>query len=140
MKKGISLIVLIITIIVMIILATVIILNLSQENISGRAVESVFKSDIASFNDELTLYISNQKLEAASNGTTFQASSINADATSLTQDEIPGVDLAGKNINDVLPSLAGSDYAENITIVDGKLTGDFTGDQKTWFDKVVGNN
>jgi flagellar basal body-associated protein FliL len=46
-KKGISLIVLVITIIVMIILATAIILSLNSSNISGKATEAKLSSDLA---------------------------------------------------------------------------------------------
>ena len=55
-KKGISLIVLIITIVVIIILATAIIVNLAQTNMIENAKEAVVKQDFKTMQDELTLY------------------------------------------------------------------------------------
>ena len=52
-KKGISLIVLIITILVIIILTSVIIMSFDNTNPVGRANEAKFKSDLAGFRDEL---------------------------------------------------------------------------------------
>lgn len=59
-KKGISLIVLIITIIVLLILVAVIALNLKGSNTLSDAYEAKFKSDITSFRDELTMWLSNE--------------------------------------------------------------------------------
>lgn len=59
-KKGISLIVLIITIVVIIILAVAIIINLSNTNIVNNSNSAVIKSDIANLKQELELYISNE--------------------------------------------------------------------------------
>src|SRR5574344_168784 len=58
-KEGISLIVLIVTIIVMIILASTVILTLNQNNPIESAKEAAFKSDISNIQDELSVYISN---------------------------------------------------------------------------------
>ena len=55
MKKGISLIVLVITIIVMIIIAGAIIISLNSSNVIARANEAVLKTDVATLNDKLTL-------------------------------------------------------------------------------------
>lgn len=52
-KKGISLIVLIITILVIIILTSVIIMSFDNSNPIGRANEAKFKSDLTGFRDEL---------------------------------------------------------------------------------------
>ena len=60
LKKGISLIVLTITIIVVIILAAVVILTLSKNNPIESAKEAIFKEDVRTFQDELALYISKQ--------------------------------------------------------------------------------
>ena len=57
-KKGISLIVLIITIIVIIILAAAVILTITKNNPVSSAKEATFKEDIASIQDELSMYIS----------------------------------------------------------------------------------
>lgn len=58
-RVGISLIVLIITIIVMLILASAIILKLRDSNIPNNAKEVTFKSDVSGMKDELFTYITN---------------------------------------------------------------------------------
>ena len=55
MKKGISLIVLVITIIVMIIIAGAIIISLNSSNIIKRADDAVKASDVANLRSALTL-------------------------------------------------------------------------------------
>lgn len=55
MKKGISLIVLVITIIVMIIIAGAIIISLNGTNVINRADEAVDKADLANLRSALTL-------------------------------------------------------------------------------------
>lgn len=55
MKKGISLIVLVITIIVMIIIAGAIIISLNSTNILSKADEAVDKTDVGAINDKLAL-------------------------------------------------------------------------------------
>ena len=55
MKKGISLIVLVITIIVMIIIAGAIIISLNSSNVINKSNEAVLKTDVATINDKLTL-------------------------------------------------------------------------------------
>ena len=62
MKKGISLIVLIITIVVIIILATAVVVNLVKTDMVKNASETVFKSDIRGFADELNLKLTNEYL------------------------------------------------------------------------------
>ncbi len=62
-KRGISLIVLVITIIVMIILASAIILSLSNSGIIGRANEASFKTDVKSIQEELTIELADAILE-----------------------------------------------------------------------------
>jgi Tfp pilus assembly protein PilE len=59
-KKGISLIVLVITIIVIIILAGSVILSLSKNNPILSAQEATFKNDMDSLQSELTMYITKQ--------------------------------------------------------------------------------
>lgn len=55
MKKGISLIVLVITIIVMIIIAGAIIISLNSSNVISQANDAVTKSDKANLRSELSL-------------------------------------------------------------------------------------
>ena len=61
-KKGISLIVLVITIIVMIILASAVIISLSNSNIITKAKEAVLKTDVKNFAGELSVSLAEQKL------------------------------------------------------------------------------
>ena len=61
-KKGISLIVLVITIIVMIILASAVIISLSNSNIITKAKEAVLKTDVKNFAQELSVSLAEQKL------------------------------------------------------------------------------
>ena len=63
-KKGISLIFLIITIIVVIILAAVVILTLSKNNPIESAKEARFKEDVRTFQDELAMTVSKQYTQA----------------------------------------------------------------------------
>lgn len=56
LKKGISLITLMITIIIIIILAGAIILSLSQNNIINLTKEAVFKRDVSGYKEELLLW------------------------------------------------------------------------------------
>ncbi|MDD2376216.1 MAG: hypothetical protein PHD15_03130 [Clostridia bacterium] len=62
-SKGISLIVLVITIIVIIILAGAVILSLANNNPIESANEAVFKSNVAEYNSELAMAITNEYLQ-----------------------------------------------------------------------------
>jgi len=70
-KRGISLIVLVITIIVMIILASAIILSLRSSGIIGRANEAKTKSDIANAKEVIALAYAEWELDQANIGGTF---------------------------------------------------------------------
>ncbi len=59
-KKGISLIVLVITILVMIILAGVVVVSLQKNNPIEKSKEAKFKSNIATFNEDLSIGASNK--------------------------------------------------------------------------------
>ena len=63
MRRGISLVALVITIIVLVILTGTIVLTTFNNGILGRSEEAVFKSDIQSFQEELTMYIMNKKAQ-----------------------------------------------------------------------------
>ena len=56
-RKGISLIVLVITILVMIILAGVVVVSLQKNNPIEKAKEATFKNNVASYKDELSLAV-----------------------------------------------------------------------------------
>jgi flagellar basal body-associated protein FliL len=65
MKKGISLIVLVITIIVMIIIAGSIIISLNSSNVIDKANTAVTATDVGALNDQLQLAYVDLKLEDA---------------------------------------------------------------------------
>ena len=97
MKKGISLIVLVITIIVVIILAGVVILSLQKNNSLNQANKARFLNDVEAFKEELEIYKQNQYLKT--NGK-FNPETLNAPADGL-------------DIYDVIPSLKNSSYGKN---------------------------
>ncbi|MDD2377022.1 MAG: hypothetical protein PHD15_03960, partial [Clostridia bacterium] len=73
-KKGISLIVLVITIIVIIILAGAVILSLANNNPIESSNEATFKTNVAEYNSELAMAISNKYLQNSSfDSATFDA-------------------------------------------------------------------
>lgn len=72
--RGVSLIVLVITILVVIILASIIILTFKTTNPIKRAQEAKFKSDLIGFKEELLAYISDKEISDVQ----FDKSSINA--------------------------------------------------------------
>ena len=59
-RRGVSLIVLIITVIVVIILAVTVILTLSKNNPIESAKEATFKEDVRAYQDELNMYIARE--------------------------------------------------------------------------------
>ncbi|MEG2712249.1 MAG: hypothetical protein RR988_04415, partial [Clostridia bacterium] len=59
-KNGMSLIVLVITILVMIILAGVVVVSLAKNNPIEKSKEALFKVDIIAFRDDLNLSIANE--------------------------------------------------------------------------------
>lgn len=99
-KKGISLIVLVVTIIVLAILATTVIIALSGDNgnIISEGKEAVFKSNVISYQDELNMYIASQ---FPVNKTT----DINATGSAMTA---------------IIPSMKAEDVAK-FEIANGKL-------------------
>ncbi len=108
-KKGISLIVLVITIIVIVILATSVILSLADTNVIEQANEASFKANIESYNSELTLAISNKYIQ----DTSFNPNNFNA---------IPwdGSESVTGTVKQYIPSIT-KDDGENYAIVQGKL-------------------
>ena len=112
MKKGISLIVLVITIIVMIIIAGAIIISLNSSNVIARANEAVLKTDVATLNDKLTLayvdlraaYPTTDKFDANSaikvtvNGVEHTVTGINAYYTAVVP-ELSRLTTTGDTLN-----------------------------------------
>ena len=131
-KKGISLITLVITIIVIIILAGIIIVSINKNNPIANANEAKFKSDIDSFQSDLTMYHTNNytKLSGQYEENKLQADINNVVYTGTGKDKI---DVSGNTIKDVITSIKGSGYENDFNIIDGKLG--YVGDnskEKTW--------
>ena len=122
-KQGISLIVLIITCVVIIILGTAIIVNIARTNIIENANEAVVKQDFKTFQDELNLYIAD---EFAKKQGSFNVETLNETVTSK---------IAG-----IIPSIAGTKYAEYVTIENGKIAISDTmpEPEKTWAMEALG--
>ena len=122
-KKGISLIVLIITIVVIIILATAIIVNIAQTNLIGNANEAVVKQDFKTMQDEINLYIADKY----------------ADTLGKFKAEDLDVNDEGK-IAEIIPSIVGTKYQEYVVIEEGKISISDTmpEPEKTWAMEALG--
>ena len=125
-KKGVSLMVLIITMVVLAILVGAVIMQSRSTRTEKRAEEAKFKQSISSFLDELDMYMSNQKIAAAEENRIFTVDDIDAE-----NDEA---------VNAIITSIVGTEYEGKFLIVDGKLQikegADFTSDEQTWFSEV----
>lgn len=124
-KKGISLIVLVITIIVMIILAGAIFFVVTKNNPIKSANEAVVKQDFANFKDELDTYISSENTK---NGGDFEQEQLYA-----TKETTPSV-------NDILGGLAGSKYDGYVKIAAGKIVVSNLMPNAEYARQIVGNN
>jgi hypothetical protein len=119
-KKGISLIVLIITIITIIILAGAVILAVVDGNVLYNAKEARFKSDMKTFENILALKI----LKESSDNPLFDQNSINAIYNPQTEDK--------ENILDVIPEVKG-EYERKVEVNASKIV--YSGednDEKIW--------
>ncbi|MDD3304449.1 MAG: hypothetical protein PHP54_06010 [Clostridia bacterium] len=137
MKKiGISLIVLIITIIVIIVIATAVILTLSNTNLFTSAKEAKFKNDIATFNDELNMYVV----------TKYMGQLGEYDRKELYAENIEAAHDNVQPIKEVIPSMTNNDYLNKIKVVEGLLSfSNLTEEEQKWLDEltninVAGNN
>lgn len=126
-KSGISLIVLIITIIVAAILIGAVILETRDSKVESRAEEVKFKQSISTFIDELDMYLNQKKLDASNNNENFSVESY-----SETNTETIG--------NEVITSIKGTEYDGKLVIKNGRLAlkdgADFTDKEKQWFEEV----
>ena len=119
-KRGISLIVLIVTIIVIIILAAAVILTITKNNPVSSAKEATFKEDMASIQDELSMYLSKKYTD---NPTSFDKSSVN---------------LSGDSMVTELPST--KKYKDKVSVIKGKLAWNGETENNTeykWFSEVT---
>jgi hypothetical protein len=109
-RRGISLIVLVITIIVIIILAGTIILNLVDDNPILKANEAKFKTNMSQYNEELTISLSKNYGDS----TLFDPSSFDAGVWNGDNEHITGT------IKQYIPSITVQD-ALKFEVVGGKL-------------------
>ena len=121
MKKGISLIVLIITIIIILILTGAVILSFVDNNPIDTANEAVFKSDVANFKSSLVLYVLDQ------------VDTTTTDSSSLME----GIDE--EDASTIIPEI-GTKYENYFKVEDGELVYDATvvtsETQKTWLSEL----
>ncbi len=114
-RRGISLIVLVITIIIIAILAGGVILTLSTNNPINSANEAAFKSDLDAIASDLNVYQTSQYAKAK----TYSPNKLDANDLSAEYD---GITIEGKTIKDIIPILSKTDkYNGQFEIVDGKL-------------------
>ena len=140
-NRGISLIVLVITIIVMSILLGVVVVNIQKQDVITNANETKIKSDISAIKEEYNNYVSHMEYEYTLKGEVYSKSKLNAGKENVMYD---GDKIEGINtIKDILPSIVNSNYNNSFEIKEGKLEfvtdGDynFTDEQKTWIEEAL---
>mgnify|MGYP004495045607 FL=1 len=111
-KSGISLIVLVVTIVVITILSAAIILSVTNTNIIQNSKKAAFQNDIANFKEELAQYKHNKTADAGD----YDMYTLSADKDNLYE---MGKKVEG-NIQTVIPSING-EYLENIKIISGEI-------------------
>lgn len=131
-KKGVSLSIVIITIVIITILSGAIILNITKSDTIGQASKVRFQGDIKTFETELELYINK---ETANNIRRFSPLRLNADENSVTYN---GILDTSKTIRDIIPSLKNAnEYSGKVEIVSGKLVyKGLDNNQKEWAEEV----
>ncbi|MDD2376395.1 MAG: hypothetical protein PHD15_03830 [Clostridia bacterium] len=115
-KKGISLILIIITMLVMLILASAIIMLFSDNNPIKQALKLSFKNDLTNFTNELNTYNYNQIMDGPKGYTPLK---LQADENSVTYD---GIEDTNKTINNIITLLGSmSKYDGLFEVSEGKL-------------------
>lgn len=114
-KKGISLIVLVVTMIIILILASAVIVSLTNSNISGNAREIAFKSDISGMKDELFAYVTNLEAHGKSK---------------------EDISLEKENIKEAIPSI-NEKYMNILKVENGEILYSGTDkDEKKWAKEI----
>lgn len=114
MKKGISLIVLVITIVISLILLTVAIMSFSQSDMTGKVTEVSFKSTARAYQDTLMMYISNRKMDLASLGKKYDSSTLNANQYAAWDNTNSDITVSGKTaIKAIIPNIKDNDIAKD---------------------------
>ncbi len=109
-NKGVSMIVLIITIIVVLILATTAILTLKDENSINKAKEVVLRDDILTFKNDLEAYIDNKRFESISMGQ-FYSPENDSNLDEVTEYQ---------SVKEIIPSML-QEYKDIFGIINGKF-------------------
>lgn len=138
-KRGISLIVLIITGVIMVIIAAVVILEFTDNDPIQEAYEATFKSNVRNMYEELNLYFSDKDSESFGE---FESSRFSADFSSVTYTG-RGVEITENDITEIITVLKQlPDFKDCVSVVNGKLTLDstkFTEEQMIWAQEVLEN-
>ena len=134
MKKGISLITLVITIVVIIILAAAVILTLGNNNPIESARRAAFLQNFSNLNDEYALFCSSMMLK--NYDFLKENLGIKDGKIMYNGEELDG----GKTLHDILPSLKGSSLDGKITIKAGELALDSNLLNEAEKDTAIENN
>ncbi|MDD2377203.1 MAG: SUMF1/EgtB/PvdO family nonheme iron enzyme [Clostridia bacterium] len=132
-KKGISLIVLVITIIVIIILAGAVILSLANDNPIESANEATFKTNVAEYNSELAMAITNKYLQDNSfDSATFDAGvwdgtgtgdgTIKQYITSMSEVDAAKFEIQSSKLVYVGTNVTEQDWVTSMGMVNGEVT------------------
>ena len=103
-KRGISLIVLIITVIVLAILATTVIISISETGIIEKTNAAVFKSDMSNYKELYSVYLAEQLL----NNPRFNSSTLN-----ITSEDTEFTEIFGNNVKE--------EYLQRLQVEGGRL-------------------
>lgn len=120
-NKGISLIVLVITMIVLVIIAGAVIASFGSGNVTSKTEEMKFKVSISDFAEELSNYISAKEHEYTAKGKVYDGSSLIATKDYLMYD---GKFVEGQTILDLIPSLKKDEdenYDTKLKVENGQL-------------------
>ncbi len=144
-KEGISLLVLIITIIVMVILAGAVILSITGNNPISRANETKVKTDLTALKDEYNNFYSSALFDNVSNTKGYYTDKMN-----ITKEG--NIIYKGKIVNEgennslasIMPSIVGTEYEGKVFVADGKIYIDnrdkFLSEEQQEWAKEVGIN
>ena len=114
-KKGISLIVLVVTMVVIIILVATVLYNITDGKIFGVANESVFKNDLRVIEEEFEMFVQTKATQSVGK---FEIESLNAADNGLTYNT--KTNDKETNIYDVIPTAKKGYYSE-FEIIKGEL-------------------
>ncbi len=125
-KSGISMIVLIITIIVSVILLSVVLLNIERNNPIDSAKEVRFKNDIDNFINEISITYTNKKTENLK----YNFTDMDATIGRKTDDD-------KYEIEEYIPSIT-EEYVDRLGLKDGQLVYreiDFSEEEAKWLEE-----